>query len=159
MYDKLLEHRQSFWITLYYIAWKSGAWCEWIATLWPRLLFVCVPFEVRSDADETVEYGVGLLWLLGVLCEVCTEATETAGQRRYDKLNRIKWDSRLACSENKENSVKVAVEQRVNIMAAHHMTGYWVRGRTLVCNVWQYRKSTCNATLRRVRATTVIVET
>ena len=58
--------------------------------MWPRLLFVCFPFAVRSDADETVEHGFDLLWLLGVLCEVCTEVTETAGQRRYDKLKRIK---------------------------------------------------------------------
>ena len=42
----------------------------------------CVSFEVRSDADETVEHGISLLWLLGVLCEVCTETTETAEQRR-----------------------------------------------------------------------------
>jgi len=43
----------------------------------------CVPFEVRSDADKSAEHGIGLLWLLGVLCEVCTEATETAEQRPY----------------------------------------------------------------------------
>jgi len=38
---------------------------------------------VRSDADETAEHGIGLLWLLGVLCEVCTEASETTEQRPY----------------------------------------------------------------------------
>ena len=41
----------------------------------------CVPFEVSSDADETAEQGECLLRLLGVLCEICTEATETAEQR------------------------------------------------------------------------------
>jgi len=51
------------------------------------------------------------------------------------QLNRTKCDSRLACSENKENSVKVTVEQRVSIMAVRHMTGYWVRGRTFVCDM------------------------
>ena len=30
-----------------------------------------VPLEVRSDLDDVVEHGIGLLWLLGVLCEVC----------------------------------------------------------------------------------------
>jgi len=45
------------------------------------------------------------------------------------QLHRIKRDSRLACSENKENSVKVTVEQRVSIMAACHMTGYWGAGQ------------------------------
>ena len=39
------------------------------------------PFEVLSDADEIVEHGILLLWLLGVLCEVCTEPTERAEQR------------------------------------------------------------------------------
>jgi len=38
---------------------------------------------VRSDADETVEHGIGLLWLMGVLCEVCTRARETAEQGPY----------------------------------------------------------------------------
>ena len=42
-----------------------------------------VPFEVRPDADETTEQGIRLLWLLGVLCDVCTEATEKAEQRPY----------------------------------------------------------------------------
>ena len=54
---------------------------------------------------------------------------------RVVELNRIKRDSSLACSENRKNSVKVTVEQRVNIMATRHMKGYWARGRNLVCKV------------------------
>jgi len=43
---------------------------------------LCVPFKVSSDADETDEHGISLLWLLCALCEVSTETTETAKQRR-----------------------------------------------------------------------------
>jgi hypothetical protein len=33
--------------------------------------------------------------------------------------------------------VKLTVEQRVSIMAARHLTGYWVRGRTAVCGMYR----------------------
>jgi hypothetical protein len=70
----------------------------------------CLPFEVRSVADERVERGIRLLWLLGVPVRYALRKQKQLSNERMVQLKRIKKYSRLACSENKENAVEVTVK-------------------------------------------------
>jgi hypothetical protein len=121
-------------ISIYFTAWKWGPWCERITTWWPWLLLLtCSLRGTFWCRQNSWAWNMSLMVtgcsLRGVHCSIRNSCATTVW------YNRIKWDSRLAWSENKENSLKVTVEQRVSIMAACHMTGYWVRGRTSVCNM------------------------
>jgi len=50
------------------------------------LLLLLSSLRGTSDVDEIVEHGIRLVWILGGLCVVCIEATETAEIRPYDTI-------------------------------------------------------------------------
>jgi hypothetical protein len=66
------------------------------------------------------------------LWSVAARQQKQLNNERMVQHNRIKWDSSLASSKNKENYAKTTVEQRVSVMAVREMTGYW-RGAELQC--------------------------